>query len=51
MPRLFIDGSAKFVRGGNKKKLSKTNRKKILNAFIERKDIDHFTRLVPRLHC
>ncbi len=44
---LFIDGSAEFVRGGNKNKLSEDNRKKILNAFIERKDIDHFTRLVP----
>ena len=44
---LFIDASAKFVRGGNKNKLSEENRKRILKAFIERKDEDYFTRLVP----
>ncbi|MEI6753852.1 MAG: type I restriction-modification system subunit M [Paludibacter sp.] len=44
---LFIDASAEFIRGGNKNKLSDTNREKILAAFIERKDIDHFARLVP----
>ena len=43
---LFIDASAEFVRGGNKNKLTETNRKKILNAFIDRKDIDHFAKLV-----
>lgn len=43
---LFIDASAEFVRGGNKNKLSETNRKRILNAFIDRKTEDHFTRLV-----
>ncbi len=44
---LFIDASAEFVRGGNKNKLSEANRKKILNAFIERKSIDHFAKLIP----
>ena len=44
---LFIDASAEFERGGNKNKLSETNRKRILNAFIERKDEDYFSRLVP----
>ncbi len=44
---LFIDASAEFVRGGNKNKLSEENRKRILQAFINRKDIDHFVRLVP----
>lgn len=44
---LFIDASAQFVRGGNKNKLTETNRKKILNAYIERKDVDHFAKLVP----
>lgn len=44
---LFIDASAEFVRGGNKNKLTEPNRKKILNAFVERNDIDHFARLVP----
>lgn len=44
---LFIDASAEFVRGGNKNKLTETNRKRILNAFISRKNEDHFSRLVP----
>jgi len=43
---LFIDASAEFVRGGNKNKLTEANRKKILNAYIERKDIDYFAKLV-----
>ncbi len=43
---LFIDASAEFVRGGNKNKLTDSNRKKILNAYIERKDHDHFAKLV-----
>jgi type I restriction enzyme M protein len=44
---LFIDASAEFVRGGNKNKLSEQNRKRILNAFVERKDEDYFSKLVP----
>ena len=43
---MFIDASAEFVRGGNKNKLSEENRKKILNAFIERKDIEHFAKII-----
>lgn len=43
---LFIDASAEFVRGGNKNKLTGPNRKKILNAFVERKNIAHFAHLV-----
>jgi len=43
---LFIDASAEFVRGGNKNKLTDANRKKILNAYIERKDDAHFAKLV-----
>lgn len=42
---LFIDASAEFVRGGNKNKLDETHREKILNAFIERKDVEHFAKL------
>lgn len=42
---LFIDASKEFVRGGNKNKLSEENRKKILNAFIKRKDAKYFTKL------
>ncbi len=44
---LFIDASAEFVRGGNKNKLTEENRHKIRDAFILRKDQDHFARLVP----
>ena len=44
---LCIDASAEFVRGGNKNKLTEPNLKNILNAFVERKDIAHFARLVP----
>lgn len=43
---LFIDASKELVRGGNKNKLSEDNRKKILNAFIERKDSEYFAKLV-----
>ncbi len=43
---LFIDASAEFVRGGNKNKLTDTNRKQILNAYIARKDEAHFVKLV-----
>lgn len=43
---LFIDGSAEFMRGGNKNKLSEANRQRILNAFIERQDQEYFARLV-----
>ncbi len=43
---LFIDASKEFVRGGNKNKLSEENRKKILNTFIDRKDVEYFAKLV-----
>jgi type I restriction enzyme M protein len=43
---LFIDASKEFVRGGNKNKLSEDNRKKILDAFVARKNIDYFAKLV-----
>lgn len=43
---LFIDASAEFVRGGNKNKLTDKNRKKVLNAFTERKDVEYFAKLV-----
>src|SRR5690606_12348462 len=43
---LFIDASAEFVRGGNKNKLSEANRSKILEAYINRQDVDHFAKLV-----
>lgn len=43
---LFIDASAEFERGGNKNKLSEDNRKKILDAFITRKDDEYFARFI-----
>ncbi len=43
---LFIDASKEFVRNGNKNKLSETNRKKILDAFISRTDTEYFAKLV-----
>ena len=43
---LFIDASKEFVRGGNKNKLSDENRKRILDAFKERKDIEYFAKIV-----
>ncbi len=44
---LFINASAEFIRVGNKNKLSPANQSKILKAFIARKDLDYFARLVP----
>jgi len=43
---LFIDASAEFVRIGNKNKLTNTNIENIIDAFAQRKDIEHFTKLV-----
>ena len=43
---LFIDASNEFVHEGNKNKLSDENVARILNAYIERKDEEHFTKLV-----
>lgn len=43
---LFIDASAAFVRNGNKNKLTDGHQQKILDAYIGRKSIDHFARLV-----
>jgi len=43
---LFIDASAEFVRGGNKNKLSETNRLKILDAFSTRRDTAYFAKLI-----
>lgn len=43
---LFIDASAAFVRNGNKNKITAAHQQKILDAFIARKNIDYFARLV-----
>ncbi|NUM72560.1 MAG: type I restriction-modification system subunit M [Ignavibacteriaceae bacterium] len=44
---LFIDASKEFVRIRNKNKLTDENRLRILNAFINRTEEDHFSRVVP----
>ena len=43
---LFIDASKEFSRVGNKNKLLDENIDKILNAFKDRKDTEHFAKLV-----
>ncbi|WKZ30728.1 MAG: type I restriction-modification system subunit M [Candidatus Dojkabacteria bacterium] len=43
---IFIDASKEFVRNGNKNKLTEANRKKILDAFKNRTDVDYFSKLV-----
>jgi type I restriction enzyme M protein len=45
---LFIDASKEFVREGNKNKLTDANRERILEAFVARADVAHFTKLVQR---
>jgi len=44
---LFIDASKEFVKVTNNNKLTQENIDNILKAYIERKDIPHFSRLVP----
>lgn len=43
---LFIDASAEFTRGSAKNTLTDKNRKKILDAYVARENIDHFVTLV-----
>lgn len=43
---LFIDASQRFVHEGNKNKLSPDDIKAILDEFIERKEVKHFSALV-----
>ncbi|WP_416517370.1 type I restriction-modification system subunit M [Bifidobacterium asteroides] len=43
---VFIDASDQFEHSGNKNKLSSENRQQILNWYIQRKDVNHKTRLV-----
>lgn len=44
---LFIDASAEVVRNGNKNKLGTSHQTKILEAYIARENVEHFSRLVP----
>ena len=43
---LFIDASNEFIHSGNKNKLSDKNIERIYNAYVNRKDEEHFTKLV-----
>ena len=43
---LFIDASAEFLRSGNKNKLADDHRAKILKAYTDRVDVEHFSALV-----
>ncbi|WP_154096470.1 type I restriction-modification system subunit M [Microbacterium testaceum] len=47
---LFIDASAEFTRVGNKNKLTPDHQQNILRAFEQRKDEDHFVKVVPNEH-
>ncbi len=42
---LFIDASKEFVKEGKKNKLKEHNREKILQTYIERKEVKHFSAL------
>lgn len=42
----FIDASNEFIHSGNKNKLSQANLDHIYNAYVNRKDEEHFTKLV-----
>ena len=44
---LFIDASKEFVKVTNNNKLTQENIDNILNAYVGRKDIRHFCKLVP----
>ena len=43
---LFIDASKEFIHEGNKNKLSEDNIQNILNEWVERKQIPHFSKEV-----
>ena len=43
---LFIDASNEFIHSGNKNKLTDENIQKVLDAYIERCDKEHFAKLV-----
>jgi len=43
----FINASTQFVRTGNKNKLDEAHRDVILQAFTDRADADHFTKIIP----
>ena len=44
---LFIDASNEFIKITNNNKLTEENLQKIVDAFVNREDIEYFSRLVP----
>lgn len=44
---LFIDASAEFTRLGNKNQLTPAHQQRVLDAYVARRDVAHFARLVP----
>lgn len=44
---LFINAVDEFDRVGNKNKLTAENQQKILDAFTNREDVEHFATLIP----
>ena len=42
----FIDATQEFIHEGNKNKLSDDNIKRIHNAYADKQDKEHFTKLV-----
>ena len=44
---LFIDASAECGKATNSNKLTETNTERILQPYMERRDLPHFARLVP----
>jgi len=44
---LFIDASAEFKRIGSKNKLTDDHQQRILDVYVARNDVDHYSRVVP----
>lgn len=44
---LFIDASNEFVKVTNNNKLTDENIEKIVNTFVDRKDVEYFAKVVP----
>ena len=44
---LFIDASNEFIKITNNNKLTEENLQRIVDAFVNREDIEYFSRLVP----
>lgn len=43
---LFVDASSEFIRQGNKNRLKHEHQDRVLELFTNRKDIEHFAKLV-----